>query len=254
MSIGVTCGMQVTANVSMSLELDGYIDAKIRLSIFSCATSSESKCVLNLADIVISQTLSNQQGLMWMGLDGKAEPITGNVTNKHWKWSQTKRSSAVWVGSAEAGLRFHLKGADKDWDSPSVELMLLCQPPLNGEGHHAGAGGCNATANPRTSEVTLAAYTGATSLKNADDSLSLHFDMSITPFKTANQSQHWSLRHFQVGYPSSKFTSAVDVKAAGANVINIHQGVQTMINPYINYVSHISEQADAVPAHAGPVS
>ena len=38
------------------------------------------------------------------------------------------------------------------------------------------------------------------------------------------------LRHFQVGYPGSAFTSAEDVHKTGANVINIHQGVDTMIN------------------------
>ena len=35
-------------------------------------------------------------------------------------------------------------------------------------------------------------------------------------------------------YPGSRFTSVADVMKTGANVINIHQGVATMINPYIN--------------------
>ena len=56
------------------------------------------------------------------------------------------------------------------------------------------------------------------------------WDMSVTPFKARNESQHWDLRHFQVGYPGSAFTSAEDVHKTGANVINIHQGVDTMIN------------------------
>lgn len=48
-------------------------------------------------------------------------------------------------------------------------------------------------------------------------------DMSITPFKPRNESQHWDLRHFQVGYPGSTFTSAADVHKTGANVINIRK-------------------------------
>ena len=49
------------------------------------------------------------------------------------------------------------------------------------------------------------------------------FDLSVTPFKPRNESQHWALRHFQVGYPSSAFTSAEDVAKTGATVVNIHQ-------------------------------
>lgn len=124
--------------------------------------------------------------------------------------------------------------------------------PVEWGGGPSSVGGCNVTANHATGEVTIAAYTGPTTLNisssgsdrrgsdssstSTSGSLDLHFDMSVTPFKTANQSQHWSLRHYQVGYPSSGFTSAAEVHNAGANVINIHQGVDTMINPYMSVV------------------
>jgi hypothetical protein len=39
----------------------------------------------------------------------------------------------------------------------------------------------------------------------------------------------------QVGYGNVELTSIADVKKAGANVVNLHQGVDTLINPYINY-------------------
>lgn len=108
----------VVANVSMSLELDGYIDAQVHLSVISASPQAHSS--LALANVVIAQTLSSQHGMAWMGMDGESEPVNSNVTDTHWKWSMSKRSSAVWVGSAEAGLRFHLKGASLDWDSPGT--------------------------------------------------------------------------------------------------------------------------------------
>ena len=75
----------------------------------------------------------------------------------------------------------------------------------------------------------MAAFTGPKVLTGGG--VALHFDLIVTPFKAANESQHWRLRHYQVGYPSPAFKSVAQVKAAGANVINIHQGVDTMINP-----------------------
>ena len=38
-----------------------------------------------------------------------------------------------------------------------------------------------------------------------------------------------------MGYPSAAFTPAEKVAQTGATVVNIHQGVDTMINPFINY-------------------
>jgi hypothetical protein len=38
-----------------------------------------------------------------------------------------------------------------------------------------------------------------------------------------------------MGYPDDTFIGVDAIKATGATVINIHQGVDTAINPYINY-------------------
>ena len=226
-SSGRVGSVTVTANVSMSLGLDGYIDARVSLT-HSGGSS------LKIDDVIIGYGIRPIHGLARMGMDREAAPVAAAMPASgdiRWRWSMAKRSSSVWVGSAQAGMRLHLKGASPFWDSPAIDPELP-NPPEWGSG---GSGGCNVTAPASVlGGATVSAFTGPTLVPNGS-ALALHFDLMITPFRTANATQHWSLRHFQVGYPSSAFTSVADVKRAGANVINIHQGVATMINPYINY-------------------
>ena len=163
------------------------------------------------------------------------------------------------VGSPSAGLRVELK----DDNDPHRDAAIPSYPVLPLSWSNGGKGGANLSAvqagveeadvsseapsNARSTPgatalgAVLGAYTGPYTLMPAvlppsiNGSRVFRWDMSVTPFKPRNETQHWGLRHFQVGYPSSAFTSAEDVHKTGANVINIHQGVDTMINPFINY-------------------
>ena len=93
-------------------------------------------------------------------------------------------------------------------------------------GAGSGRGGINATAT-QDGGATVVMFTGPQSIRASSSGsstgpLTLNLELTVTPFKTPNETQHWLLRHFQVGYPSAQMTSVTDVKKTGANVINIH--------------------------------
>ena len=76
----------------------------------------------------------------------------------------------------------------------------------------------------------------------------LRFDMLVTPFKTRNESAHWSARHFQLG-SMELVHDPEQPKSLGANIVNVHQGASRM-NDYISYpfvpaeVKVLSEYSD----------
>ncbi len=180
-------GATMTANVSMSLGLDGYMDATLAL------TSVEG--ALAVEDVVLGFGVRPLHGLSRMGMDHEGAPIVPNTTRSdvRWRWSTTKRSSSVWLGSAAAGIRLHLKGEGPLWDSPQVDPSLPNPAAWGADGR----GGCNLSA-PSTAEgeAVVAAFTGPTIL--GADALRLSFDLLLTPFKTPNETLHWALRHYQV--------------------------------------------------------
>eukprot|EP01052_Picozoa_sp_SAG31_P026463 SAG31_NODE_2398_length_5781_cov_6.178061_3_plen_135_part_00 len=118
----------------------------------------------------------------------------------------------------------------KDDNDPHRDAAIpgYSQLPLTWD--NQGKGGANISAIPGSPlGASLIAFTGKYTLMPevrpplTNGSRVFRWDMSVTPFKTRNESQHWDLRHYQVGYPGSTFTSAEDVHKTGANVINIHQ-------------------------------
>eukprot|EP00039_Didymoeca_costata_P024761 m.11370 g.11370 ORF g.11370 m.11370 type:complete len:1033 (-) comp4432_c0_seq1:114-3212(-) len=212
----------VSATVNGTMYFDGYVDYSVSIS--------TSALELSISDAILTFTAGNQsdpRGLRFMGMGHEAQLAPPN-SSYPWKWSLTHLNNYMWVGTAFAGIKLHLKEEGDDYASPRQSYTTLPLSWSNG-----GLGGCNMTVS-ETGEFTVQAYTGPRIL-SASDPLTLRFDLTVTPFRTPNETQHWSLRHFQVGYPGSQFTSVNDVYKTGATVINIHQGVASMINPYINY-------------------
>lgn len=195
----VTVGtLSLTANVTMTLSFEGYMDAQIDLT---------ASIPTNVSDIRLITPIRAADGLIRMGMDMEALPVSTGAPIM-WRWgAPSKMSSAVWVGSPSAGVRLHLKGSGPFWDSPAPNPDLI-DPPTEW-GAVSGAGGCNVTARA-TGGACLTAFTGQQLLSQTP--VSLHYDMTITPFKTANQTEHWGLRHFQVcgvsgSCPSTNLTS-----------------------------------------------
>jgi hypothetical protein len=101
-------------------------------------------------------------------------------------------------------VKLHLKGKGSYWDSPAPNPSLIQPPPEWGAAN--GAGGCNVTASVPSggdpgSGADVVAFTGPQLVGDATTPLILRFDLTLTPFRTANQTEHWRLRHFQVLFP-----------------------------------------------------
>jgi hypothetical protein len=226
-------GLCVVMNMQLSME--GMVSASV--------AASATGPAIALSDIRIRIAFAKQHGLSWAGLakrgqsgseDGGLSLSKGNFS---WRWSKKQHSEQLFVGSANAGMKVHLRGNTTEWLSP-IERFYDAAMALPDEwGANNGKGGINASVTAEGG-VDVLLFTGPQLIDAASSSSSrgvftLNFDVTALPFKTPNETQHWSLRHFQVGYPSSTLTSVADVAKSGANVINIHQGVSTMINPYI---------------------
>ena len=230
-------GGGVCVGVRMSITMEGLVSGSVTLA----ATADQ----VSLSDIRLTVALAKQHGLSWMGLDarGQSGAEDGGLSlgkgDIAWTWKTNSKSNQLFVGSAVAGLKLRPRGNTTEWLSP-IERFYDEGMILPDEwGANNGRGGINASAT-KAGGATVVIFTGpqtvgASSSSSSTGPLTLNLELTVTPFKTPNETQHWSLRHFQVGYPGSAFTSAADVKKTGANVINIHQGVATMINPYINY-------------------
>lgn len=125
-------------------------------------------------------------------------------------------------------MRFKLKGEDASWDNPLHTIDTATAPA---SWYNNGAGGANITYGQDT--VTVSAFSGSLELPLAA-SLTYNFDFMITPLRVLDTAAHFNARFYQVGYPQSNYVSPQAVRATGANIVNIHQGVSTL-NPYINY-------------------
>lgn len=221
--------------LNATIHMDGYMDFAVALS---AATPADEHFEVDDIQLRVEWSPQPKDRLYYSGMDQLGQAFESN-TSVAWKWSMARKNNFIWAGSPSAGLRLELK----DDNDPHRDAAIpgYSQLPLSWAGK-TNQGGCNFSAVAGSPlGASLTAYTGAYTLMRAvkapltNGSRVFRFDMSVTPFKARNESQHWNLRHFQVGYPDSTFTSAEDVHKTGATVINIHQGVDTMINPFINY-------------------
>jgi len=85
-----------------------------------------------------------------------------------------------------------------------------------------------------STEGRVRAYGGERRLV-AGETVDFAFEVLLTPCKPLDTSHHWEQRYYQVGYPSTQLIQPDAVAATGATVLNIHQGVDGGLNPYINY-------------------
>jgi hypothetical protein len=249
--VTVATGPALRLLVNGSIQLDGYIDFCVELAEANpIAEAGGPGAPFEVEDIRLQIEWAPQpkEGIYYMGMAQHGQAVAASTAAK-WHWSTSAPNNFMWAGSASAGLRVELK----DDNDPHRDAAIKSYSTLPLTWDNIGRGGVNITAVPLAAAagggggggvdlgLILTAYTGPYTLAPAvappavNGSRTFRFDMSVTPFKPRDEAQHWKLRHFQVGYPGSAFTSAEDVHKTGATVINIHQGVDTMINPFINY-------------------
>ena len=219
-----------------SLHMDGYLDFVFELSDASIPTDDENDdgASFLLDDIQLEiewlPQPDEKSGMMLMGMGVVSGPVEKN-TSVAWHWSTYTKNNFMWAGTASAGMKLQLKDDnDLHRDAAIKSYSVL---PLTWD--NKGRGGTNITAVAASAGASAlgtkaVAFTGPYTLPPkvepplSNGSRVFRFDLSVTPFRARNESQHWGLRHFQVGYPAATFTSAAAVAKTGATVVNIHQG------------------------------
>ena len=203
----------LTMQLHASMEFDGHISFMLGIS------SSE---ILDLRDIRLEVPLLKDAAvyMMGMGQKGGYRPPAFQ-----WKWDVKKNQDSLWVGDVNAGLQVSLR--DDKYSRPLNTNFYHLKPlvmPASWE--NDGKGGCSLIEHdPQT--VLLSCYSGARTLHPRETHY-YNFELLLTPFKPLDTATHWHNRYFHKSDPPPS-----EVRATGANVINIHHG--TSINPYLNY-------------------
>ena len=185
-----------------------------------------------------------------MGL-GEAGNLLESVAPKEWSWRAGLGNYMVWMGDVHAGMRLRLVGDAQNFESSQ---HILTADELPASWHNGGQGGVHVSKRAR-----VRAYGGARKLEPAGhegDAVSFGFELLLTPCKPLDPTTHWQQRYYQVGYPTARLVQPDEVAATGATVLNIHQGVDGLLNPYINYpfdartTAHLSSYIATAHAHA----
>ena len=230
-----SAGSSVAANISMTLEMDGFMEAEIALS-------SSGPAAIKVDNVSLSVGIAAMQH---MGFECRGSALSGpgaissDFMNcsipRTWEWS-SKPTSSLWAGCAEAGLRLFLKGsADDRIVAPDGSALH----PLEwgaGDPAHPGTGGGGARLDHMQGGLNLTVFTGPQTIGTETAPLRLYMDLAVTPFHTRNETDHWASRYYQIGYkgPEGDVANLSLAEAKGATVINIHQGV-ARLNDYISY-------------------
>lgn len=231
----------VHIQVEGTLSFEGYVDLSLSLSSASAAT-------VTLTDFEVVATL-RAPFLMGLGRAGRrlgaqAWPLahipptktpapSGCDANNSLPLAYKPAVSSapmVWAGDTDGGLRIKWKGPGSEWDNPAYR----------GESSWYNSGlsiitVANASGLP-SDLVHVHTSTGALNLTQAVPTV-FHIDLCVTPFKlrVEQRNSHFQSRYFQIGYPDHHMYTAQEVAATGATIATIHQGVDSMINPYINW-------------------
>jgi hypothetical protein len=214
----------LNANVSGSLEFDGFSQFKVTLS--AAADTS-------VGDIQLEIPLMRETAKYMMGLNRKGgfRPATLD-----WMWDASKNQDSAWLGDVNAGLQFKLKG--ENYVRPLLTNFYGDQPLNMPPAWFNGGKGGITIREVNDSTVLITCYSGPRTLA-AGDKLHFDFDLLLTPFRPLNLRAQWSTRYFHSYQPVD------EVLKSGANTINIHHGNEA--NPYINYpFLHIREMKDYI--------
>jgi hypothetical protein len=201
----------VTAVVQARMEMDGFLEFKVRIA------ADRPTEVKDIA-LEIPLTESAAKYMMGLGAKGGLRP-----SDFQWTWDQKKNQDALWIGDVNAGLQVCLRA--ENYSRPLNTNFYLSKPlAMPPSWSNEGKGGV--TVKPASGRVLVRAASGPRTLKPGQD---LHFDFTLllTPFKTIDTKAQWATRFLHAYKPLD------EVAATGANTINIHHANE--INPTINY-------------------
>ena len=193
------------------LDFDGAIEYEIGLV---------SARDLAVEDVALEIPLRGDVARYLMGMNEKG----GRAPDSYdWQWNVKRNQDAAWVGDVNAGLQFTLK--DNHYIRPLNTNFYQLRPlVMPASWDNGGKGRCHFA---RQEEQYRIRCTSGARTFAAGDTVRFDLRLLITPFHTINPAAHFATRYFHAYEPIDT------VKAAGANVINVHHA--TNINPFINY-------------------
>jgi hypothetical protein len=200
------------------LEFDGFAEFKVTVS----ATKAVEVRDIRLELLLAPEAVKYMMGLGWKG--GR------RPARYDWTWDVKKDQDSAWVGEANAGLQFKLKG--ENYARPLLTNFYedgpLHMPPA---WFNDGRGGI--ALRESQGAVVVRCYSGARTVRPGQ-ALHFDFDLLVTPFKPLDTKGQWNTRFFH------SFKPVAEVVRSGANTVNIHHANEA--NPYINYpFLHVSQ-------------
>lgn len=200
------------ADISGHLEFDGFLAYRVRVTALDD---------IRLNNVELHIPLQPEMAQYFMGLGYKGGYRPDSID---WRWDVAhKNQDGGWIGTVNTGLQFSLR--DQHYSRPLNTNFYLMKPlVLPASWGNDNKGGIQI--GKKGKSVLVNAYSGPRDLKKGD-TLYYDFHLLITPFHPLYTDWHWEHRYFH------DYKAADSVKAAGANVVNIHQGKYP--NPYINY-------------------
>ena len=248
----------LTATVAGLLEFDSYLEMNVSLT--------AGQKAVDLADVLLRITPQPAIRRYMFGLAGDSGTETGLWSPLTWRWSNTTGNNLVWGGVQDGGIFLKIKGDGDAWNNPlygkDFPVVPFVPRSWGGVSPDTNPGGINVT------ETEIVAFCGRQMLK-AGESLTFLFDLAFTPSKPVDMVSHYQQRYLQLGYGGVPYMAPKEVKARGATVMTLHQGIKELVNaqgevdspprgglvnPYINYpfnkktvatLTAISEQAHA---------
>ncbi len=213
--ISTTLGGAMT--IHGALEFDGSLHYRVELA------PGRSNADIHLE---IPRTAATTAYVVGMGQEA------GTSKAFDWKWDvANKNQDSVWLGAVNGGLRLQLRG--ENYERPGVNIHYQ-RRPLNAPPAwwNEGRGGVSFTPGTENQPARLVAFSGPH--ESAKAPLHFDFDLLITPFHPLHTTEQWSDRYYHTSAVPGDVGAYLDkARAAGANVVNVHQG--NSLNPYINY-------------------
>ena len=200
-----------------------WFDAQAQLSVTLTAVGGKD---VEVEDVSLIMPVRTEAATYLMGF-GEAARRLEDLTPLQWRWGERLGNYQCWLGDVGAGVRLRLTGATEAFESP--QHLLSAADLERTAWHNGGLGGAAVSRGG-----VVRAHSGVRTLR-AGESIAFTFELLLTPCKPLDTTAHWRQRHYQVGYPDTALVEPVTVAAHGATVLNLHQGVDGMLNPYINY-------------------
>jgi len=201
----------VKARISGTLEADGTLEYEIAITADRPTALSDVRLEVPLAADVARY-------MMGLGFKGGRRPAS-----YEWTWDVTRNQDAVWVGDVNAGLQLSLY--DDTYVRPLNTNFYLQKPLVMPRSWaNGGKGGCRLA--ERGAAFVIACRSGSRMIEPGE-TLRYDFRLMVTPFKPLDTRAQWTTRFYH------RYTPVAEVKATGANTINVHHA--NAINPWINY-------------------